>query len=64
MTYATGRKLDAWDMPAVRRIVAASAASDYRFSSIVQAIVRSEQFRMRRGPRAPADKAGTVAGGH
>ena len=64
MTYATGRKLEAWDMPAVRRIVAGSAAGDYRFSTVVQAIVRSEQFRMRRAPQPPADKAGTVAGGH
>jgi mono/diheme cytochrome c family protein len=65
MTYATGRKLEAWDMPAVRRIVAGSAAGDYKFSTIVQAIARSEQFRMRRAPQAaPADKAGTVAGGH
>jgi hypothetical protein len=63
MTYATGRKLEAWDIPAVRRIVAASAAGDYRFSTIVQGIARSEQFRMRRAPQpVPADK--TVIGGH
>jgi mono/diheme cytochrome c family protein len=64
LTYATGRKLEAWDMPAVRRIVSASAATDYRFSTIVQAVVRSEQFRMRRAPQPAADKASTVAGGH
>jgi mono/diheme cytochrome c family protein len=64
MTYATARKLEAWDMPAVRRIVAASAAGDYRFSAIVQGIVRSEQFRMRRAPQPAAHKASTVAGGH
>jgi hypothetical protein len=64
MTYATARKLEAWDMPAVRRIVAASAAGDYKFSTIVQGIVRSEQFRMRRAPQPAADKALTVAGGH
>ncbi len=65
MTYATGRKLEAWDMPAVRRIVGASASGDYRFSAIVQAIVRSEQFRMRRAPQpASSDKGATVAGGN
>jgi len=64
MTYATGRKLEAWDMPAVRRIVAASAPGDYKFSTIVQGIVRSEQFRMRRAPQPAAEKSGTVAGGH
>jgi len=43
-------------MPAVRRIVRGAAASDYRFSAIVQAIVHSEQFRMRRAPQ-PAQVA-------
>ena len=52
LTYATGRKVEYYDMPTVRRIVRETAARDYRFSSIVQAIVRSEQFRMRRVPQA------------
>jgi len=34
----------------VRRIVDASAKDGYRFSSIVNGIVGSEQFRMRRVP--------------
>ena len=48
LTYATGRKLEHYDMPTVRRIVRGAAGSDYRFSALVQAVVRSEQFRMRR----------------
>ena len=39
LTYATGRKLEYYDMPTVRRIVRGAAANDYRFSSIVQAVV-------------------------
>jgi len=59
LTYATGRKLEAWDMPAVRRIVRGSASGDYRFSAIVQAIVRSDEFRMRRVPeKAPGGAVG------
>jgi hypothetical protein len=54
LTYATGRKLEHYDMPTVRRIVRSAAASDYRFSALVQAVVRSEQFRMRRVPQALA----------
>jgi hypothetical protein len=54
LTYATGRKLEPVDMPAVRRIVRDAAATDYRFSSLVQGVVRSEQFRMRRVPRPAA----------
>jgi mono/diheme cytochrome c family protein len=54
LTYATGRRLEPHDMPTVRRIVRGAAASDYRFSTLVQAIVNSEQFRMRRVPQAAA----------
>jgi hypothetical protein len=55
LTYATGRKLEYYDMPTVRRIVRGAAASDYRFSALVQAVVKSDQFRMRRAPQAPTD---------
>jgi len=51
LTYATGRKLEHYDMPTVRRIVRDAAAGNYRFASLVQAVVRSEQFRMRRVPQ-------------
>jgi mono/diheme cytochrome c family protein len=51
LTYATGRKLEYYDMPAVRRIVRDGVASDYRFSALVQGVVRSDQFRMRRVPQ-------------
>jgi mono/diheme cytochrome c family protein len=62
LTYATGRKLEHYDMPTVRRIVRGAAATDYRFSSLVQAVVRSEQFRMRRVPQpAPVGDATKVA---
>jgi hypothetical protein len=44
-------------MPAVRRIVRGAAASDYRFSALVQSVVKSDQFRMRRVP-VPAQAAG------
>jgi hypothetical protein len=50
LTYATGRKLEHYDMPSVRRIVRAAAGSGYRFSALVQGVVRSEQFTMRRAP--------------
>jgi mono/diheme cytochrome c family protein len=57
LTYATGRKLEHYDMPTVRKIVRGAVTSDYRFSTIVQAVVRSDQFRMRRVPQpAPATK--------
>ena len=63
LSYATGRTLEYKDMPTVRQIVRGAAASDYRLSAIVQAVVKSDQFRMRRAPKpAPAgEKVAAVA---
>ncbi len=50
LTYALGRGLTYHDAPAVRRLVRALDASDYRWSSLVRGIVESAPFRMRRLP--------------
>jgi hypothetical protein len=50
MTYALGRGLEYYDMPAIRAIVTRAADDDYRFASLVQGIVASEAFRMRLKP--------------
>jgi mono/diheme cytochrome c family protein len=47
LTYALGRGLEHYDMPAVRRIVRAAEADEYRFASLVLEIVRSVPFQMR-----------------
>ena len=48
LTYALGRGLDYYDMPAVRRIVRDAAADDYRLQSIIVGIVNSYPFLHRR----------------
>ena len=48
LTFALGRELEYFDAPAVRKIVRDAKADDYRFSSIVQGIVASTPFQMRR----------------
>ena len=48
LTYALGRGVEPFDMPAVRRIVRDSAATEYRWSSLVTGIVTSVPFQMRR----------------
>jgi len=48
MTYALGRGIEYYDLPAVRRIVRDAGGSDYRWSAIVLGIVRSVPFQMRR----------------
>jgi hypothetical protein len=40
-----------YDMPTVRKIVRDASAKDYKVSVIVQAVVNSEQFKMRRAPQ-------------
>lgn len=49
LTYALGRGLENYDKPATKKIVAAVVASDYRFSSLINAIVESVPFQMGRG---------------
>jgi hypothetical protein len=46
LTYALGRRVEWFDMPAVRGI-ANGAAPDYRFSSLVVGIVKSVPFQFR-----------------
>ena len=47
LTYAVGRGLEHYDMPAVREIVQDARSTDYRFSSIVLGVVRSVPFQMK-----------------
>jgi mono/diheme cytochrome c family protein len=46
MTYALGRMVQYYDMPAVRKIVRDAAREDRRFGSIVLGIVKSAPFQM------------------
>ena len=47
LTYALGRGLEYYDMPAVRKIVRDAKSRNFRFSSIVLGIVRSTPFQMK-----------------
>jgi hypothetical protein len=51
MTYALGRGVEYYDMPAVRGVVRESAANNYRFSSLVLGVVNSTPFEMKMKPR-------------
>ena len=52
LTYSMGRTREYYDMPTVRKMVRDAAPKDYKFSAIVQAVVKSEQFKMRRVAKA------------
>jgi hypothetical protein len=47
LTFALGRGIEPDDGPAVRRIVRAAKADNYRFSAIILGIVNSTPMRMR-----------------
>ncbi len=47
MTFALGRGMTPADGPAIRRVVRHAATNEYRFSSLINAIVMSEPFQMR-----------------
>jgi hypothetical protein len=48
LTYALGRGVESFDRPAVNGIVAHVRQNGYRFSSLIQAIVESAPFQMRK----------------
>jgi hypothetical protein len=48
LMYAVGRQMEYYDAPAIRAIMRAAAADDYRWSSMILAIVKSTPFQMRR----------------
>jgi len=58
MTYALGRRVEAYDMPALRTIVRDGAKQDDRIGAYIAGITRSVAFQMSR--RAPVE---TTAGG-
>jgi hypothetical protein len=46
MIYALGRGTEYFDMPAIRSIVRDAAKNNYRFSTLVSGVVKSEAFQM------------------
>jgi hypothetical protein len=56
MTYALGRRVEYYDMPAIRAIVSQAAKTDLHFSSFVLGIINSAAFQ-RRAVEAPQTTA-------
>ena len=61
LAYALGRGIQYYDRPAVRKVVRAAAADDYRWSAAILAIVKSAPFQMRRSAeRTPPTSTGAA----
>ena len=68
MMYALNRELEYYDMPQVRAIVRAAAASNYTFAALITGVVSSDEFRRQgsdtRSKEAAATKvASNIVGG-
>jgi hypothetical protein len=50
LTYALGRGVEYYDAPAVREIVRRAQAQDFRFGTLIEAVVASPPFQMRTSP--------------
>ena len=50
LTYALGRQLEYYDEPAVRRIIAALKADNFRFQTMLRTIVSSYPFQYKKNP--------------
>jgi len=48
MAYALGRRVEYFDQPAVRGISKAAEANNYKMSSFILGVVKSDAFRMRK----------------
>ena len=62
MVYATGRPMEWHDMPTIRAIVREAAVDDYRFGTVLAAIVSSAPFRMQQMPQIEPDQRTSAAG--
>jgi hypothetical protein len=61
LTYALGRGLEYYDIPAVRAVTHQAALNNYRFSSLILGIVESTPFQMRRSQDRDTAPATSVA---
>jgi hypothetical protein len=62
MTYAIGRRVEAADMPTVRRIIRAASTRGYRMSAFINGVIDSAAFQMARPPKK--DAVSTTEVGH
>jgi hypothetical protein len=57
MTYSLGRRIEYFDMPAIRKIVRDAAKDNNRFSAFVMGVVNSRAFQMSRADAASTTDA-------
>ena len=53
MAYALGRRVEYFDQPAIRAIARTAAANDYKMSSFILGVIKTDAFQMRRSDPSP-----------
>ena len=59
--YGMGRGTEYYDMPLIRSIVRDAESKDYRFSSIILGIVKSEPFQVNQKEQVTSNGRGPLA---
>ena len=57
MAYALGRRVETYDMPAVRAIAAVASSDGFKMSSFILGVVRSDAFQRKHVDAAVATDA-------
>ncbi len=63
MAYGLGRRVEYYDQPTIRGITKAAEAGNYKISSFILGVVKSDAFRMRRVESEATTTETTKAGG-
>ena len=63
MAYALGRRVEHYDQPTVRAIVAEAEKNDYRMSSLILGVVLSDPFRMKDVPEPESEQSEITTAG-
>jgi cytochrome c551/c552 len=62
MTYALGRRVEHYDMPAIRAIIRDARSQEHRMSSFIMGIVNSAAFQQSKAPTSETAAAGVARG--
>ena len=62
LAYALGRRTEAFDQPAIRAIAKAAEANEYRMSSFILGVIKSDAFQMKRVEAVTTDETRAAAG--
>ncbi len=63
MAYGLGRRVEYFDQPTIRQIAKQAEASNYKISSFILGVIKSDAFRMRRVEAEPSTTEATRAAG-